>query len=479
MTTWAPALSLICFVVLVSSVLSAQAPRPYTFNDAYSAKLTGRNVGYQVHTGCPTFPPLNESFDYVGNWFIGSVSHSQSQNFRVLLDAAGKPQPFSVTFEPPAVPGAITTLTFSSNGVLSERTTSSVVNAGSLNLNAASLHEWTLDFRTGAFSLYDVYDSSWDCSDGTRIFNHKEHTITGTAEVPRVRTDDSSLSLSLSPTHIRPYIPSSGTITVPVRRARDVVVEATITPARAELVTFSIRPSDLRIGGHEHNNTSSPAINVFTFLNDSDQAIAPACTTDVSTGSCRVRLVTVGRQCLGTNMFGAGDAWCTVSGDYVLDGAVGALQSAPAILRVREPGLEAVPLHGDHYVTASCVPPSSCAGLHPQFNWATPIMRSKIICLANGYWAATRGSTLSFNDMSLPLGGLFDYRGNWGADHQFHRLGRSVDVNTTIRNADGQQVQLLPTDPTLNRIAEECDMFRVDEGATLIHFDLRAAVELP
>jgi hypothetical protein len=121
-----------------------------------------------------------------------------------------------------------------------------------------------------------------------------------------------------------------------------------------------------------------------------------------------------------------------------------------------------------HYTTLGGSP------THPAFNWATPIMRNRIICLADRYWEAT-GAVLSFNDMSLPLGGLFDFRGNWGADHQFHRLGRSVDVNSMAQGPDG-----LPKPVRLGKlipIATECDLDKVREAT--IHFDLSAAVDLP
>lgn len=38
---------------------------------------------------------------------------------------------------------------------------------------------------------------------------------------------------------------------------------------------------------------------------------------------------------------------------------------------------------------------------------------------------------LSINDISLPKGGLFDYKNNWAAPHQTHRTGTDVDINRT------------------------------------------------
>lgn len=44
-------------------------------------------------------------------------------------------------------------------------------------------------------------------------------------------------------------------------------------------------------------------------------------------------------------------------------------------------------------------------------------------------------SPIHFNDMSVPNGGLFDISGKWQPSHDFHRVGRDVDVRTTRDNS--------------------------------------------
>jgi hypothetical protein len=39
---------------------------------------------------------------------------------------------------------------------------------------------------------------------------------------------------------------------------------------------------------------------------------------------------------------------------------------------------------------------------------------------------------LSLNDMTLPLGGLFDVKHNWAPPHRSHRDGTDLDINRTV-----------------------------------------------
>jgi len=69
--------------------------------------------------------------------------------------------------------------------------------------------------------------------------------------------------------------------------------------------------------------------------------------------------------------------------------------------------------------------------------YGTPEMNKKLADLAKAYQdayaEAHQGTlvTLSFNDLSLKYGGIFDVDGNWDCPHALHRVGRSVDVNHT------------------------------------------------
>jgi hypothetical protein len=69
--------------------------------------------------------------------------------------------------------------------------------------------------------------------------------------------------------------------------------------------------------------------------------------------------------------------------------------------------------------------------------YGTPEMNAKLADLAKAYqdaYAEAHQGTLvnlSYNDLSLKYGGLFDVEGNWDCPHALHWVGRSVDVNHT------------------------------------------------
>lgn len=46
------------------------------------------------------------------------------------------------------------------------------------------------------------------------------------------------------------------------------------------------------------------------------------------------------------------------------------------------------------------------------------------------FYFSSSGRTLSVNDVSLPKGGVFDLNSNWKSEHQTHRNGDDVDINT-------------------------------------------------
>lgn len=73
---------------------------------------------------------------------------------------------------------------------------------------------------------------------------------------------------------------------------------------------------------------------------------------------------------------------------------------------------------------------------HPEGTYGKPDTINKLKDIAREYFKKTDGRKLSINDISLPKGGLFDYKNNWAAPHQTHRTGTDVDINRT----DGGEV---------------------------------------
>lgn len=69
-------------------------------------------------------------------------------------------------------------------------------------------------------------------------------------------------------------------------------------------------------------------------------------------------------------------------------------------------------------------------GLHTDNHWGTSHTKITMQLVARDSFE-TFGATLGINDMSLPQGGLFDIAGDWRPDHNWHRVGTSVDVDRT------------------------------------------------
>jgi hypothetical protein len=68
-------------------------------------------------------------------------------------------------------------------------------------------------------------------------------------------------------------------------------------------------------------------------------------------------------------------------------------------------------------------------------HWGTQTLIDSIIDLATAYNNRfANGPNLGFNDMSLPLGGLFDINGNWTTPHRTHREGHNVDLRINNLN---------------------------------------------
>ncbi|MEW6757773.1 MAG: hypothetical protein AB1347_06100, partial [Acidobacteriota bacterium] len=70
------------------------------------------------------------------------------------------------------------------------------------------------------------------------------------------------------------------------------------------------------------------------------------------------------------------------------------------------------------------------------------------------------GGTVSFNDLSLVYGGLYDVDQDWDCDHVLHREGKSADVNRTISK---QQV----TD-----LADDLGLTECHPGSSRMHFEM-------
>lgn len=87
-------------------------------------------------------------------------------------------------------------------------------------------------------------------------------------------------------------------------------------------------------------------------------------------------------------------------------------------------GLEALPASGDHHVVVR-----GGTATHPQGTSGTPETVETLNIIAEKYFILTDGRKLSVNDISLPMGGLFDHKATWVPPHKTHRTGTDADIN--------------------------------------------------
>jgi len=67
--------------------------------------------------------------------------------------------------------------------------------------------------------------------------------------------------------------------------------------------------------------------------------------------------------------------------------------------------------------------------LHQKNHFGTEAMNTAVKKLATDYQSTCSGAkSLSYNDMSLVWGGLYDIKGNWATPHKAHRFGVNLDV---------------------------------------------------
>lgn len=102
--------------------------------------------------------------------------------------------------------------------------------------------------------------------------------------------------------------------------------------------------------------------------------------------------------------------------------------------------------------------------------YGNPRFLEKLVALARAYRGrclAEGGPSpcmLAFNDLSLPLGGLYDIGRNWSCPHVLHRYGASADVKNNNR---------WPVNKTwLVRFAKVLGLYECHPNSRLIHVDI-------
>jgi hypothetical protein len=131
-------------------------------------------------------------------------------------------------------------------------------------------------------------------------------------------------------------------------------------------------------------------------------------------------------------------------------------------IRVENTGLVALPADPARYVLVGApenhaltndpcrdAPPTS---KHSPNHAARPAMNNAVLAIADSMRQET-GILIRVNDMSLPMGGLFDFENNWQIPHEAHRIGQDADIGYCgVRNgarADYDRVLLENTIRTI------------------------------
>jgi len=118
-------------------------------------------------------------------------------------------------------------------------------------------------------------------------------------------------------------------------------------------------------------------------------------------------------------------------------------------------GLEVLPDSEDYMKN------SNHAGHSAPVFCGTPEMNRKLANLAREFRESyPQGGTVSFNDLSLRYGGLYDVDQHWDCDHVLHREGKSADVNRTVSKEN------------LEKVARNLGFTECHPGSTLIHLEL-------
>jgi hypothetical protein len=203
---------------------------------------------------------------------------------------------------------------------------------------------------------------------------------------------------------------------------------------------FTVTAADLATAGHAHSNIGSAPLGDLQDVSTSQST--QLCTTD-STGTCHLLYVA-----------------SPVSGRYNITAT---LQNYATVTETKAITIQSTNTFS-RLGSASTYQLTGTTTQHPSpsNHWSRDALISAIQATAADYSSRViaTGLTLGINDMSLPLGGLFDWHGNWGPPHALHRKGCSVDIDSNVQ-------PLL-----LNYIAGRHGLRRVIEGP--IHYELRS-----
>jgi hypothetical protein len=225
------------------------------------------------------------------------------------------------------------------------------------------------------------------------------------------------LKVRVTPTRVRPQLPAN--VTMPpdldvVAPTATVDAQVQTCPPDAEApstidITFDVEPPAVRTTeavGHLHGARPAAAIGRLT----GGQGSPTRCTVILdASGSGTCTLVYRPSE---------------VSGAETIVARALAFNDARAKVTVGMPGLVDMSAIATNVFRLT----GARAGLHTDNHWGTQNTVDSIQGVAWDFFEAF-DATLGINDLSLPLGGLFDISGDWRPPHRTHRTGTSVDFD--------------------------------------------------
>lgn len=147
-------------------------------------------------------------------------------------------------------------------------------------------------------------------------------------------------------------------------------------------------------------------------------------------------------------------------------------------------GIGELPSDPDHYVrcgvAAGCTQ-DSVEPRHPGVFFGTGAMLQSVQKLAFAYLQLHPDLRLRILDMSLPAGGVFDYKNfNWTPPHSWHRVGESVDIGEWVVDSSGNPAYppglVQELENLVNDKANPLPLHRVIESGGRIHYQYKGGL---
>lgn len=285
------------------------------------------------------------------------------------------------------------------------------------------------------------------------------------------------LRVTVTPNRVRPQLPIgtplTGDLAETVTRA---TVDALVTscspnggaPASVD-VTFRVKapsPGSQEAGGHDHDTERPKG----TFERRPKEG-------GLQEAHC---LVVLDGQGMGKCLVPVTYHPDEVSGTETIEATATGFGQATTNVTVEVPGLEPLPedptryeLVGapdNHAGTNDPCRPARPTSKHFQNHFGTRRLITAVREVADRMLRET-GILLRVNDMSLPLGGLFDIDNNWISPHDGHRVGLEVDIGVQgIRNRACPQYDLLQLQRAIFQATRKLPKLELDKRGNPTHF---------